>query len=64
MEIKNHLGNIPKATIVNPGCGLMKREKLITGLCDIVNIDFPDVISVRERLIRNMREKRIFCDLN
>ena len=65
-EIKNYLGKYPKATIVNLGCGLDETGKACdNGLCDIVNIDFPDVISVRERLIReHEREKNISCDLN
>ena len=65
-EIKNYLEKYPKATIVNLGCGLDETGKACdNGLCNIVNIDFPDVISVRERLIcLGEREKNISCDLN
>lgn len=65
-EIKDYLKKYPKATIVNLGCGLDETGKVCdNGLCNIVNIDFPDVISVREKLIVNQdREKNIACDLN
>jgi O-methyltransferase involved in polyketide biosynthesis len=65
-EIKDYLKKYPKATIVNLGCGLDETGKACdNGLCNIVNIDFPDVISVREKLIINQdREKNIACDLN
>ncbi len=64
-EIKNYLGKYPKATIVNLGCGLDETGKACdNGLCKIVNIDFPDVISVREQLIcKHERERNISCDL-
>jgi O-methyltransferase involved in polyketide biosynthesis len=64
-EIKNFLGKYPKATIVNLGCGLDETGKACdNGLCKIVNIDFPDVISVREQLIcKHERERNIPCDL-
>ena len=65
-EIKNYLAKHPKATVVNLGCGLDETGKACdNGLCSIVNIDFPDVISVREQLIFAYdREKNIPCDLN
>jgi O-methyltransferase involved in polyketide biosynthesis len=64
-EIKEYLKKHPKATIVNLGCGLDETGKACdNGLCNIVNIDFPDVISVREQLIFEQdREKNIACDL-
>ena len=64
-EIKAYLKKHPKATVVNLGCGLDETGKACdNGLCNIVNIDFPDVISVRKQLISEMeREKNVACDL-
>lgn len=64
-EIKEYLKRNPKATIVNLGCGLDETGKACdNGLCHIVNIDFPDVISIRKQLIfEQEREKNIACDL-
>lgn len=64
-EIKAYLKKYPKATVVNLGCGLDETGKACdNGLCNIVNIDFPDVISVRKQLISEMeREKNVACDL-
>jgi O-methyltransferase involved in polyketide biosynthesis len=64
-EIKEYLKKHPKATIVNLGCGLDETGKACdNGLCKIVNIDFPNVISIREQLIHKQdREKNIACDL-
>lgn len=64
-EIKAYLKEHPKATIVNLGCGLDDTGKACdNGLCHIVNVDFPDVISVRKQLIVEQdREKSVACDL-
>ncbi|MGI6690796.1 MAG: class I SAM-dependent methyltransferase [Christensenellales bacterium] len=64
-EIKDYLGKYPKATTVNLGCGLDETGKACdNGLCTMVNVDFPDVISVREQLIdKHERETNISCDL-
>lgn len=64
-EIKDYLKMRPEATIVNLGCGLDETGKACdNGLCRIVNVDFPDVISVRNQLlIAHDREKNIACDL-
>ncbi len=64
-EIKAYLKKYPKATVVNLGCGLDETGKACdNGLCNIVNIDFPDVISVRKQLICEQdREKNVACDL-
>ena len=55
----------PKATIVNLGCGLDETGKACdNGSCSIVNVDFPDVINVRNQLISNHeREKNVVCYL-
>lgn len=64
-EIKSYLNKYPKATIVNLGCGLDQTGRICdNGLCSIVNIDFPDIIKIRESLIPIIdREKNIACDL-
>ncbi|WP_235043750.1 hypothetical protein [Peptoniphilus mikwangii] len=60
-EIKEYLSRYPKATIVNLGCGLDETGKTCdNGLCHIVNVDFPDVISIRKQLIFEQdREKML-----
>lgn len=65
-EINEYLKMHPKATVVNLGCGLDETGKACdNGLCQILNVDFPDVISVREQLIIVQdREKNLACDLN
>ena len=64
-EIKEYLKDHPKTSLVNLGCGLDETGKTCdNGLCNIVNIDFPDVISIRKQLIsEHEREKNIACDL-
>lgn len=64
-EIKEYLKKYPEATVVNLGCGLDKTGKACdNGLCSIVNIDFPDIIEIRKKLIAEQnREKNIACDL-
>lgn len=64
-EIKEYLKKYPKATIVNLGCGLDETGKSCdNGLCHIINVDFPDVIEVRNKLTATQeREKNIACDL-
>lgn len=64
-EIKEYLKKYPEATIVNLGCGLDETGKACdNGICHIVNIDFPDIIEIREKLIAEQdREKNIACDL-
>ena len=65
-EIKEYLKKYPKATIVNLGCGLDETGKSCdNGLCHIVNVDFPEVIAIRNKLTATQeREKNIACDLN
>ncbi len=64
-EIKEYLKGHPEATIVNLGCGLDDTGRACdNGLCHIVNVDFPDVISIRKQLIpQRDREKNVACDL-
>lgn len=64
-EIKEYLKTYPKATVVNLGCGLDETGKACDNRsCKIVNIDFPDVIEVRNQLISNYeRERNVASDL-
>ncbi|HQC54827.1 MAG TPA: class I SAM-dependent methyltransferase [Clostridia bacterium] len=64
-EINKYLEKNPKATIVNLGCGLDETGKACdNGLCNIVNIDFPDIIDVRKQLtFEQERERNIASDL-
>ncbi len=65
-EVKNYLGEHPEAAVVNLGCGLDDTfSKADNGLCRGYNIDFPDVITVRNELLpAGEREQNIACDLN
>ena len=56
----------PKAAVVNLGCGLDSTGRSCdNGSCKIYNLDFPDVIAVRNELLpADEREKNIPCDLN
>ncbi len=64
-EIKDYLKDHPKAVVVNLGCGLDQTGSTCdNGMCEIVNIDFPDIIAVRKQLIpAGQREKNIAMDL-
>lgn len=64
-EIRDYLRTHPNAAIVNMGCGLDQTGKSCdNGTCRIYNIDFPDIIALREELIPpGEREKNIPCDL-
>lgn len=51
-EIRSYLKDHPKAAVVNLGCGLDNTGALCdNGSCRIYNLDFPDVIAVRNRLL-------------
>lgn len=64
-EIKEYLKTHPQAAVVNLGCGLDETGKACdNGTCKIVNIDFPDIIELRTRLIApGERERTIAADL-
>ena len=62
-EVRDYLKDHPKAAVVNLGCGLDSTGRS----CDngIYNLDFPDVIAVRNELLpADEREENIPCDLN
>ena len=65
-EIKDYLKNHPYASIVNLGCGLDNTGRNCdNGKCKIYNLDFPDVIKVRNELLPpGEREENIACNLN
>ncbi len=65
-EVKDYLRVHPKAAVINMGCGLdMTGEHCDNGTCHIYNLDFRDVIDIRNRLIEpNDRTENVSCDLN
>ena len=65
-EVRDYLKAHPAAAVVNLGCGLDSTGRACdNGSCKIYNLDFPDVITVRNELLpAGKREKNIFCDLN
>lgn len=64
-EIKAYLKTYPQATIVNLGCGLDETSKSFdNGLCHMINIDFEDIIAIRNQLTKTgEREINLACDL-
>lgn len=65
-EINEYLKKYPNAAVVNLGCGLDDTgRKCDNGTCKIYNLDYPDVIQIRNELLpAKDREKNISCDLN
>jgi len=65
-EVRDYLKDYPNAAVVNLGCGLDGTGRACdNGRCKIYNLDFPDVIAVRNELLpAGEREKNIPCDLN
>lgn len=65
-EVEAYLKAHPRAAVVNLGCGLDDTfTKCDNGLCRGYNIDFPDVIQVRNELLPpGERETNLACDLN
>lgn len=65
-EVRDYLKTHPNAAVVNLGCGLYDTGRHCdNGTCKIYNIDYPDVIEVRNDLIPpGAREVNIACDLN
>mgnify|MGYP001356798144 FL=1 len=65
-EIKDYLATHPKAAVVNLGCGLDDTgRKCDNGECKIYNLDFGNVIDVRNELLpAGEREENVACDLN
>ena len=65
-EVRDYLKSHPNAAVVNLGCGLDSTGRNCdNGSCKIYNLDFPDVITVRNELLpAGEREENIPCDLN
>ena len=65
-EVRDYLKSHPNAAVVNLGCGLDSTGRSCdNGSCKIYNLDFPDVIAVRNELLpAGEREKNIPCNLN
>ena len=65
-EVKAYLKEHPGALVVNLGCGLdTAGHQADNGLCRFANVDFPNVIGIREQLMPSTeREKNIGSDLN
>ena len=64
-EVRAYLKNHPCAAVVNLGCGLDNTGRACdNGRCKIYNLDFPDVIALRQQLLpAGEREQNISCDL-
>ena len=64
-EVRDYLKSHPNAAVVNLGCGLdCTGRPCDNGSCKIYNLDFPDVIAVRNELLpAGDREQNIPCDL-
>ena len=65
-EVRDYLKGHPNAAVVNLGCGLDSTGRSCdNGSCKIYNLDYPDVIAVRNELLpAGEREENIPCDLN
>lgn len=65
-EVRDYLKSHPTAAVVNLGCGLDSTGRACdNGSCKIYNLDFPDVIAVRNELLpTGEREENIPCNLN
>ena len=64
-EVRDYLKTYPCAAVVNLGCGLDNTGRACdNGRCKIYNLDFPDVIALRQQLLpAGEREQNIPCDL-
>ena len=64
-EVLAYLKTHPCAAVVNLGCGLDNTGRACdNGRCKIYNLDFPDVIALRQQLLpAGGREQNISCDL-
>ena len=65
-EVRDYLKTHPTAAVVNLGCGLDDTgRRCDNGSCKLYNLDFPDVIAMRNTLLPpGGREENIGCDLN
>ena len=65
-EAREYLNRHPGAAVVNLGCGLDPMARYLdNGTCKLYNIDFPDVIELRNRLFpAGEREENFAADIN
>ena len=65
-EARSYLAVHPNAAVVNLGAGLLDVfSRVDNGSARGYNLDFPDVIAVRDQLLpAAAREQNIACDLN
>ncbi|MGI6157441.1 MAG: class I SAM-dependent methyltransferase [Saccharofermentanales bacterium] len=65
-EVRDYLKTHPRAAVVNLGCGLDNTGRICdNGMCRIYNLDLPDVIALRNKLLpAGEREQNIAADLN
>ncbi len=65
-EVRDYLMFHPNAAVINLGCGLdCTGRSCDNGSCKIYNIDLPNVIDVRDKLLpAGDREKNLALDLN
>ena len=65
-EVREYLKTHPGAAVVTLGCGLDDTgRRCDNGSCRLYNLDFPDVIAVRDALLpAGEREENIPCDFN
>ena len=65
-EVRDYLKTHPHAAVVNLGCGLDNTGRSCdNGTCRLYNLDFPEVIAVRDQLLpAGEREQNVACDLN
>ena len=64
-EVRDYLKEHPRAAVINLGCGLDDTGRACdNGMCRIYNIDLPDVIALRNRLLpAGGRERNLPLDL-
>lgn len=65
-EVREYLKEHPRAAVVNLGCGLDGTGRNCdNGTCKLYNLDFPDVIDIRNKLLpAGDREVNLATDLN
>ena len=64
-EVQDYLKARPRAAVINLGCGLDNTGRACdNGRCSIWNIDLPDVLALRDRLLpAGERENNLACAL-
>lgn len=61
-QAKKYLEAHPKATIINLGCGLDQSfAEVDNGSCKFINMDLPDVIEAREKIVSCAERERNYA---